>query len=77
MTGLNDPDKALEEMYKAMSDEDLKIVIDRLFLRQQRLLLDSWDRKIFHKNALDGLIQSQNTITLIISILLNRRDKIE
>lgn len=72
MEDLHDPYRAIEEMYKAMSDEELWRAMSMLAMYQQRVVMDGFSRLVSPDKAMASLVHSQNSLRMIFQIMLDR-----
>lgn len=77
MAELSDPYKAIEDMYKAMSDEELWRAISILALYQQDIMIKFIQGKNKGVDSLSALIHSQQSIQTIFTIMYDRSKKNE
>lgn len=72
MAKSSDPYKAVEDMYRAMSDDELWRAINLLCLHQQDILFRAVFRGVDAQEAVNSLIHSQNSVEIIFRIMLER-----
>lgn len=68
----SNPYEKTKEMFEKLSEKEIMQAIDRLFLRQQQLLLDAAREPSTCRNRAMSLVHSQGTIHMLFDILIDR-----